>query len=709
MGILKLFKHKKKDTDNKKTTYTDPEVEFNHELDMAFEEDIESLYERDDIETTEDACMAEFQKAIKLREERPENYDKRSINIMENLADRYSYAPAMVWLGNMEKTENKNFSAAISWYKKAVDYKDGQGARCYADMLMAGNGVRQDCQLAMHFYAIAADKCVPEAAFIFGKYFQKLNDHQHALLAYEQALALGYEPASIRIKQIKSECKDNYDELSVENENTGVLTMSSDEMLEAMMKINQVVGGAIEYISMAEITITHLNLMDAKQNLSADQLDDVKNKFEQYMRMTLQKPMDADDLHLACVQIFRDFDTAAPIRKYIPTDEPRVASIVEDIEKKQSGIRYCLSSDWLLEQEQEKEKEMISICRRSRRKYSPIFVTLDSPDDTTLEVWRDSDGKLNCPGDACPMDPCSNKCPISIATTAMMFFQMGQYQKAAETYSEATAIAPDFAEAYNNAAACYGSMRDYENAYQNYKKAYSLEHKKGALYGLAISCKDLGKLEEALGYCDEYDEKFGDGALDDARQQIMLKRSESESASDSNKANLSIELLTTYLAAGVKEGYLDDPHSFPNIPELMAQVGTVCASVFKSIYEYNEARGKRHDHTIIASARFCAYAGMGAVLAWHQDWNSLKSNGIYETLVAPRGIFAMDEYVSDSIGIPYGTDESKKLDGHFNSLALSAVKSLISKDAAFADSCIYVLHSMYLYGMVLEMHRLGMN
>ena len=66
-------------------------------------------------------------------------------------------------------------------------------------------------------------------------------------------------------------------------------------------------------------------------------------------------------------------------------------------------------------------------------------------------------------------------------------------------------------------------------------------------------------------------------------------------------------------------------------------------------------------------------------------------------------------YVSDSIGIPYGTDESKKLDGHFNSLALSAVKSLISKDAAFADSCIYVLHSMYLYGMVLEMHRLGMN
>ena len=55
-----------------------------------------------------------------------------------------------MWMGDFAENVMNNVQQAVFWYKKAADLGDGNGARCYADMLMTGNGVERNMSLAMH-------------------------------------------------------------------------------------------------------------------------------------------------------------------------------------------------------------------------------------------------------------------------------------------------------------------------------------------------------------------------------------------------------------------------------------------------------------------------------------------------------------------------------------------------------------------------------
>ena len=123
---------------------------------------------------------------------------------MGNMAAQFEYIPAIMWMGDFAENAMHKLQQAVYWYKKAAELGDGNGARCYADMLMAGNGVEKDFQLAMHYYADATDKGVPEAAFVLGEYLRNAGDCENALKAYQQAVDGGYQNAQIRIDQMKS-------------------------------------------------------------------------------------------------------------------------------------------------------------------------------------------------------------------------------------------------------------------------------------------------------------------------------------------------------------------------------------------------------------------------------------------------------------------------------------------------------------------------
>ena len=117
---------------------------------------------------------------------------------------QFDYIPAIMWMGDFAENVMHNLEQAAFWFKKAADLGDGNGARCYADMLMTGNGVQRNVQQAMHYYADAADKGVPEAAFVLGEFLRNNGDRDNALKAYQQAFDGGYAPAKVRIDQMKS-------------------------------------------------------------------------------------------------------------------------------------------------------------------------------------------------------------------------------------------------------------------------------------------------------------------------------------------------------------------------------------------------------------------------------------------------------------------------------------------------------------------------
>ncbi len=189
-----LFNRKKKEEQTKRVNSTETE----------FDRDIRDLLARDDIQSRSEICDVEYKKALSLLNNPSQENVHRAYDLMGNLASQFDYVPAIMWMGDFAENVMQNLQQAVFWYKKAADLGDGNGSRCYADMLMTGNGVQRDIRLAMHYYADAADKGVPEAAFVLGEYLRNTGDRENALKAYQQALDGGYSPAQTRIDQMKN-------------------------------------------------------------------------------------------------------------------------------------------------------------------------------------------------------------------------------------------------------------------------------------------------------------------------------------------------------------------------------------------------------------------------------------------------------------------------------------------------------------------------
>lgn len=169
----------------------------------SFDEDIKELLNKDDVKCREDVCKLEFQKAQKLLENINEDNLHMAYDINGNLASRFDYIPSILWMADFAEGAMKNMQQASFWYKKAADLGDGNGARCYADLLMSGQGVQANQQEALHYYAIAADKGISEAAFVLSQFLLRSGDKQNALKAAQQAYENGYAPAKALIDKIK--------------------------------------------------------------------------------------------------------------------------------------------------------------------------------------------------------------------------------------------------------------------------------------------------------------------------------------------------------------------------------------------------------------------------------------------------------------------------------------------------------------------------
>ncbi len=149
-----------------------------------------ALLNRNDLQWRLDICAAEYQKVLSLLENPTSEKVHRAYDIMGPLAAQFDYVSAILWMGDFAENVMQNLSQAAFWYQKATDLGSGNGARCFADMLMIGNGVARNQNLAMQYYAMAADKGVPEAAFVLGEFYRNEGNRLKAIKAYEQAAAV---------------------------------------------------------------------------------------------------------------------------------------------------------------------------------------------------------------------------------------------------------------------------------------------------------------------------------------------------------------------------------------------------------------------------------------------------------------------------------------------------------------------------------------
>lgn len=317
------------------------------------------------------------------------------------------------------------------------------------------------------------------------------------------------------------------------------------------------------------------------------------------------------------------------------------------------------------------------------------------------EVWRNKDGRIECPGDACPK-ACDETCPIWCQTLAVQRMQAGQNEAALAYFKKALTIAPDFKDAWVNLASIYGMMNNDLEANKAFKTAYALDgHYRQAIHGLIISSKNLGQFDEALKYCDEYAEKIDKPEADKLRKMVTAARDSGNVVRRESALDMALKIVNHARETGL----LPQNDHLQHIPEIITEAKTVCIKVLKELMK-DEGGGN-----ILTWLCWGAYAGMGAVLHWHLDWNSLRSKGIAETLLEPRGVDEMDEYVIDSIGVGFKSPAGQKLNNDVYKLSLWASIQFIQDPSKKEAALIIheVMQSMYIFGMVYEMERLGMR
>ena len=165
--------------------------------------DISNLLKQKDVQGKTDIYKIEYDKALKLIDTEIEVDACRAMNILTHL-EELCYIPAIMFCAHMyeSKGDEQYYPEAVQRFKKAADLGDGEGARCYADMRMAGKGIQKDQHDAIRYYAMAADRRIPEATFVIGEYFRNRGDKKLALKAYREAYEGGYKPAHIRMQQL---------------------------------------------------------------------------------------------------------------------------------------------------------------------------------------------------------------------------------------------------------------------------------------------------------------------------------------------------------------------------------------------------------------------------------------------------------------------------------------------------------------------------
>ena len=115
------------------------------------------------------------------------------------------------------------------------------------------------------------------------------------------------------------------------------------------------------------------------------------------------------------------------------------------------------------------------------------------------KYWLAENGKVRCLDDRCPQE-CDMQSPIYLNTIALECFQADNTKEAVKYLEKAVQIEPTFGEAWNNLAAGYGQMGRHQDAYEAYLKSYNLNPKSHAVFGMAVTMKNLGNYSQATQY-----------------------------------------------------------------------------------------------------------------------------------------------------------------------------------------------------------------
>lgn len=333
-----------------------------------------------------------------------------------------------------------------------------------------------------------------------------------------------------------------------------------------------------------------------------------------------------------------------------------------------------------------------------KKKPEEKVVQIGTPSNSKNRTWRDDNGQINCPGDNCSLE-CDTNCPIFCQTLGLQLLAFNNANDSIPHFKNAICIAPHFKDAWVNLGVAYGTLNNHIEANKAFRAAFAIDHNyANAVSGIITSCKNLGQYDEALDFCNIYERLKGKSEADEFRSSIYKAKADKLY----NRQETDIDMAIKLIATSRRIKMLGDNDRMPHVPELFAEKNVVSAKIYTELIKLNEGK-----HPVVMLT-MSFYAGVGAATHWHIDWEKLKSTGIAETLIEPRGMFYMDEYVmEDCLGYKMDSEEAKDLIKSIKSVSNYAIIKYWNNGNNSKENLLELMNAMYILGLVFELEQLG--
>ena len=296
------------------------------------------------------------------------------------------------------------------------------------------------------------------------------------------------------------------------------------------------------------------------------------------------------------------------------------------------------------------------------------------------------------------------KCAIAIKTDGDVALSANRLDDAIKQYKKALFVEPKFAEAWCNLASVYGMKSEYNNALSAFNKALAIDPQYGkAMFGKAVTLKNLGKLDAAMALTNEILELYDDSSVQNLKAE--LKRAGVRDTAGVYSLQQAIDKMTN-------KGYeiittnklLDKDGKIRLIREIECKVDFA-----SKIYSFCKRRyGSLGNEKIWSESIIAAFYGSAYVtLQYYQTPKAFNGVDPFDYLHDTANLEELDRSTEKLLGIRGDDKASEKVWNvvypfvTFCKPILEGVEPVTDLDAAVRDAT----ESSYVMGMLLAMRH----
>lgn len=302
----------------------------------------------------------------------------------------------------------------------------------------------------------------------------------------------------------------------------------------------------------------------------------------------------------------------------------------------------------------------------------------------------------------CPKE-CS-KCAISIKTDGDIALASIRINDAIKQYKKALFGEPKFAEAWCNLGNAFGVKSEFNNALSAFNKALAIDPQYGkAMFGKAITLRNLGKLDAAMALANEILELYDDSDVQNFKNE--LRESGVRDTAGVFSLQKAIDAITDHAYEIIlsnslldKDGQIHTIRAIDKKEEFASRIYAFCKKRYNSL-----GREKVWSESILAAFYGSAYIA----LKYYQNPNELSNTDPFDYLRNTVDLEELDRNTEKLLGIRGDDNQSEKVWNIVYSFVkastpiLEGVEPASDLDAAIRDAS----ESAYVMGMLLAMRH----